>query len=357
MSDIFCAWLGGVPEEREEVKDFLRSSGLSCLLSEHDLAEVFKGNVYFSEETFLAVYALIPVKLKAGGKELVLFPQVFNRLNLKAAEKPSARAVNIGFAEAAAVLEAFYPEKKRYLDANRETLQKDNRKARNKTYSPEKYKLYRASLSEEKKAELREKSRLRMQRLRAENPEKATADARKYWRQMPQEKKDYQRIVSRGRNRKYREENREAIRSRNNERRRRLKEENPELLKEIDRRHNQNANRQQSCREYYLKNKEKIAAKAKENPKVKEYKRRYKLKQRFRNSTGRTILALLQGIADSKAGRPVSEFRATSRFFLRRFCFLCSRRRRFPRICGRRGWHSRNSRIRRFPPRSEAAEA
>ena len=138
---------------------------------------------------------------------------------------------------------------------------------------------------------------------RAENPEKATADARIYWRQMPQEKKDYQRIVSRGRNRKYREENREAIRSRNNERRRRLKEENPELLKEIDRRHNQNANRQQSCREYYLKNKEKIAAKAKENPKVKEYKRRYKLKQRFRNSTGRTILALLQGIADSKAGR------------------------------------------------------
>lgn len=151
LSDIFCAWLGGVPEEREEVKDFLRSSGLSCLLSEHDLAEVFKGNVYFSEETFLAVYALIPVKLKAGGKELVLFPQVFNRLNLKAAEKPSARAANIGFAEAAAVLEAFYPEKKRYLDANRETLQKDNRKARNKTYSPEKYKLYRASLSEEKK--------------------------------------------------------------------------------------------------------------------------------------------------------------------------------------------------------------
>ena len=69
-------------------------------------------------------------------------------------------------------MEAFYPEKKRYLDANRETLQKDNRKARNKTYSPEKYKLYRASLSEEKKAELREKSRLRMQRLRAENPEK-----------------------------------------------------------------------------------------------------------------------------------------------------------------------------------------
>lgn len=157
LSDIFCAWLGGVPEERGEVKDFLQSSGLSRLLSEHDLAEVFKGNVYFSEETFLAVYALIPVKLKAGGKELALFPQVFNRLNLKAAEKPSARAVNIGFAEAAAVWEAFYPEKKKYLDANRETLRKDNRKARNKTYSPEKYKLYRASLSEEKKAELREK--------------------------------------------------------------------------------------------------------------------------------------------------------------------------------------------------------
>ena len=50
-------------------------------------------------------------------------------------------------------------------------------------------------------------------------------------------------------------------------------------------------------------NKEKIAAKAKENPKVKEYKRRYKLKQRFRNSTGKTILALLQGIADSKTCR------------------------------------------------------
>lgn len=303
LSDVFGAWLGGIPSEREEVKDFLQSSGLSQLISEHDLADLFKGNAYFSDETVLAVYALIPVSLEVGKKELVLFPQEFNRLNRKAASDPQAYPVNIGFSSAISVLETYYPTKKKYLNENKENLQKTNRRAKSKTYSPEKYKLYKASLSEEKKAELREKSRLRMQRLRAANPEKATADSQKYWRQMPQEKKDYQRIVSRGRNKQYREENREAISQNNKERRRRLKEENPELLKEIDRRHNQNANRKQSSHEYYLKNKEKIAAKAKDNPKVKEYKRRYKLKQRLKNSTGKTILALLQGIVNSKMRR------------------------------------------------------
>ena len=51
----------------------------------------------------------------------------------------------------------------------------------------------------------------------------------------------------------------------------------------------------------YKGNKRKVVPK--DNPKVKEYKRRYKLKQRLKNSTGKTILALLQGIVNSKMRR------------------------------------------------------
>lgn len=300
LADVFCAWLGGIPEERKEISEFGQSSGLSKLLSDHDLEEVFNGNAYFPEETFLAVYSLIPVKLKTGKKEIALFPQTFNRLNRQAAAQPWSRPANISFAQAAVILQVHFPDKQKFLQQNKENLLKINRNARRKSYSPEKYKLYRASLSEEKKEELREKSRQRMRRLRAEKPEETAAAAKKYRQQLPQETKERYLIASRVRRRQYEEKNREEIRRRNNERRRRLKEENPELLKEIDRFHNQNADRKQSCRKYYLKNKEIIAAKAKDNPKTKEYKRRYKAKQRFKKTTGKIVLALLQAIADSK---------------------------------------------------------
>ena len=301
LSDIFYAWMGGLPSEQADVKKFLQTSGLEQLISEKDLTEVMNDEAYFSEETMLAVYALVPVKLKAGKKEFAIFPQEFNKLNNKASGIKGARPVNIDFSRAAKVLDEHYPAKYKYLVEQKETLRKENKKARSKAYSPEKYRQYRASLSEEKKAEIREKSRLRMQQRRAANPEKAKADSKKYWEQMPEDKKEFYRIASRGRGKKYREANKEEIYRKRNEKLRKLREENPELLKEMYKRYNQSGNRKESSHNYYMKNKEIIAQKAKENPKTQEYKRRYKLKQRFRKSTGKIILGLLQAIADSKA--------------------------------------------------------
>lgn len=301
LQDIFCAWMGGYPSEQAEIQNFLQTSGLEQLISEKDLTAVINEEAYFSEETMLSVYALLPVKLKAGKKEFAIFPQEFNKLNNKASKLEGLRPINIDFSKAAKVLDEYYPAKYNFLLKQKEALLKGNKKAKGKAYSPEKYRLYQASLSEEKKAEIREKARQRMQRLRAENPEKAKADSKKYWEQMPKDKKDFYRIASRGRSKKYLEANKEEIYSKRNEKRRKLKEENPELLKEIDKRHNQMGNRKEVSHNYYLKNKEIIAQKAKENPKTKEYKRRYKLKQRFRKSTGKTILGLLQAIADSKS--------------------------------------------------------
>ena len=301
LSDIFYAWMGGFPSEQAEVQKFLQTSGLDQLISEKDLTEVMNDEAYFSEETMLAVYTLVPIKLKAGKKEFAIFPQEFNKLNNKASALKDAHPINIDFGKAAKVLDEQYPAKYKYLVEQKETLRKENKKARSKAYSPEKYRQYRASLSEEKKAEIREKSRLRMQQRRAANPEKAKADSKKYWEQMPEDKKEFYRIASRGRSKKYLEANKEEIYRKRKEKLRQLREENPEQLKEMYRYYNQRGNRKESSHNYYMKNKEIIAQKAKDNPKTPEYKRRYNLKQRFRKSTGKLIVGLLQAIADSKA--------------------------------------------------------
>lgn len=301
LSDIFASWMGGRPENDAEIKDFLQTSKLKDLITVVDLDLILNYNGYFSEETFLAAYSLVPVKLKTKTKELAILPEMFNRLNIKTAKQAHASLINISFAKAYAIFEAYYPEKHKIIAKEKANLRNHNYRQKNPEAAKKAYRRRMANMTEEQKAELREKSRLRMRRMRSENPEPSRAAAREYWRRLSPEQKALIRIESRERNCKYREENREAIRQRAQERRQRLKEVNPELLRELDRRHNQNADRAESCRKYYQKNKEIIAQKARENPKVKEYKRKYKLKKRFQNLTGKTILGLLQGIADSKS--------------------------------------------------------
>ena len=97
LADIFYAWMEGFPSEQTEVQKFLQTSGLEQLISEKDLTEVMNDEAYFSEETMLAVYALVPVKLKAGKKEFAIFPQEFNKLNNKASALKDAHPINIDF--------------------------------------------------------------------------------------------------------------------------------------------------------------------------------------------------------------------------------------------------------------------
>lgn len=301
LSDVFCAWMGGYPETDAEINQFLQTSKLNQLMSVADMDVVIYHNGYFANETLLSVYSLIPIKLKTKNIEPAILPEMLNRYNKRVSQGQQSKLVNISFAKALDVYDANYPEKYNSIKKVKAYLRSYNYRIANPDAAKKAYKNRMAGMTEEEKIIWREKNRLNAQIVRAKNPEPYRESASKYWHNLPEEKKAFLRIDSRERNKKYREENAEAIRARNNERRRLLKEENAELLKEQDRIHNQNANRQESCKKYYEKNKEIVAQKAKDNPKVKEYKRRYKLKQRFQKNTGEKILALLQGIANSKS--------------------------------------------------------
>lgn len=77
--------------------------------------------------------------------------------------------------------------------------------------------------------------------------------------------------------------------------------ENPLQVYARDDKINHAPNRKEIKKRYYERHKAEIRARAKANPKEKEWRRNYKAKVRFREKTGVKILALLNGIANSKA--------------------------------------------------------
>lgn len=301
LAELFCAWMGGAPENDKEIKSFLESSRMGELIAPRDLENIIAGRGYFPQETILSVYTLVPVKVKMKSKELAFFPQTFNKLNQKVSQTPNSCIININFAKASEVYEQGYAEKYKFVQENKNRLRAHNQKVKNPEAVKAAYQRRKLRMTEEEKAEYREKAKLRERKYRAADPEKAREIARKTWHRKTLEQKEMLRIESRRRNRKYREEHKEEINLKRKQYREKLKKENPELLKEIDRQRNLSADRAKTCREYYQKNKEIISEKAKANPKTKEYKRKYKLKKRFQEKTGTTILSLLQGIANSKS--------------------------------------------------------
>lgn len=277
LADIFCAWAGGYPENRQETETFLKESHLDELIGINDFDRIINHDAYFCEENAMAVYALIPVKLKLKSAEIALSPQEFNRINFKTSYLPQSQHLNISFSHSGNILEKFFPDKLHCWEEHQNNVKKEKILSRR-----------------------REKARLSMRKYRAEHPEKAAEISRKAWRKKTEEQKEAIRQASRIRNRKYREEHRIDIRIRHTKRREKLKQENPELLREKDRLANLNADRTQICKRYYEKHKDIIAEKARANPKTKEYKQRYKAKKRFQNTTGKIILPLLYGIINSK---------------------------------------------------------
>ena len=166
----------------------------------------------------------------------------------------------------------------------------------------------KARLAEERKKleaeekeleEKREKKRLYMRKRRAEHPE-ARKSYYKPLNTLSPEERERQREANNRRNAVYREKNREKLRQSHNERRAKLKAENPELLKEIDKMHNSTKNRKKAGRRYYKKHKKEIAQKARENPMVKVYKKRYEIKKRL-EKTGPVLASLLQGLIAAKS--------------------------------------------------------
>lgn len=341
LADVFAAWAGGYPEDRKETEAFLEKSGLQELIAVTDAERVFYHNAYFAEETLLAVYALMPVKLKLDSHEKAIFPAMLNRLNHHTKQLADSQLLNISFGKADEVFCRFYPDKHKFLEANKQELIRFNSKQK-KVPKPRKLPVI---ISEAHKILSTIANRIASKKYRETHPEIVKARRKKYWethkeeikaknakyrqehreelrakaqkrreaakerkRKIEEEKRRAEELkkaalkeASRLRNIVYREKNREAIRLRANERRLQLKEKNPELIKEYDKKANQRQSRVEAGKRYYERHKEIITQKAQDNPKVKEYKKRYKAKQRFKNTTGKVIIPLLQGIINFKS--------------------------------------------------------
>lgn len=63
LSDLFCALIGGRPENLEEINAFLVHNPLNLLLSKHDVEKILTYSGYFAEEQIDSIYALLPVEV------------------------------------------------------------------------------------------------------------------------------------------------------------------------------------------------------------------------------------------------------------------------------------------------------
>lgn len=299
LTDVFASWMGGYPETTAEVRKFLSDKKLDTLISVNDIDLIMEYNGYFSDKTAKAVYSLIPSTLKVKNGDYALFEQTFNKLNRQTGLLKNSRVINASLLESVKIARRYYAAKKKYMDDNRAKLKSQNDQLRNPAYHSEYgreyYKRKKALLSEEEKAEQREKSRLRMQRYRQEHPESVKRQNDKANKNLSAIEKMFRTVALRITGKKYRSEHREEINAARRRQREKLRAENPEAVKEMYDKYNSSENAKQNKSKYYQRHKEEILRRARENPKTAEYKKRYKRKQRLKK-TGPQIMSLLQGI-------------------------------------------------------------
>lgn len=305
LSDVFCAWIGGIPENDNEIKYFLsKHEDVAELLHHRDIEHIVHFHGYFPPETLKAVYSLIPPQVKlANGKKFAVFEQDFEKMNTAESKRINARIVNVDMKTAYNVYINKYADKYMFMKANLKKFRSSNQRVLNPDQQKEWYKQRQLKMGEEEKELKREKAREYRRKWRAEHPENAAIEAAKQ-RERRKNRSELQilsdKITSRKANRKYRKNNREQIRLRRKNDRLRLKEENPELLKELDKKSNSSPKRAEICHNYYQKHKDEINRKAKENPMVQVYKNRYQIKKRWQEKTGVKVMSLLQAIISAK---------------------------------------------------------
>ena len=300
LADIFAAWMGGYPTETEEIKSFLTNTGLEGLLFVPDIERIFFYYFFLSKEAATAVYALLPLKLKLKDIELNLFPQSFNRLNIKTSRQKGSGVLNTRIEIAYKIKEKYYAKKIQFITENKDKLRYQNQKAKHPEQLKATAQNYLNNLSEEQKAQRRDKARLRMQKYRQEHPESIKKVNQKAQAQKTELQKISERINARKRGKEYRQNNKEKIAAKNKAYRELKKAENPELYALKEREYNLSEGHKKSSQKYYETHKDEIAQKAKDNPKTKLYKQKYKAKKRFQQKTGAQILSLLQSILNSK---------------------------------------------------------
>lgn len=301
LSDVFCAWMGGTPENDQEVKDFLRQNEkLARLVNYRDVEKIVHYNAGFPPEVIRAIYAIIPVTVKlANGKEFTILEGHFKKMNSAEISRLNGRVISIDMSRAYKIYITDYADKALYMRKNYRKFRARNERILFPNRSKLSYLRRRDAMNEQQREEVREKNREYKRKWRAEHPDKVAEKAeRRKERRKNRKEIDIisERIASRINNRKYRENNREKIRQRNNAARQRLKLENPELLKDLDKKNNSRPNRKKVCRDYYYKHKEEIKLRSQNNPNIKEYKKKYMVKRRWQEKTGPVVMDLLQAL-------------------------------------------------------------
>ena len=263
LADLFKAWMGGEADDFSELKIFLKSNILHEILDPNILDGILREQLYFPDYAVPIIYQALPLKFKVRDGEVTILPEEFNALNYKAAHVAHPVAS---------------------IDVSLKLLKDLKQK-----------------LGTSKEIEVkREKARRYRRKYRALHPEKEKIAAKKRWEREKTEMTLERREAIRKAQLKYIRKNRKELAEKQKERRRREKLENPLSVYERDDKINHASNRKEIKKRYYERHKNEILARAKNNPKEKEWQRKYKAKVRFREKTGAKILSLLNGIINSK---------------------------------------------------------
>lgn len=112
LADVFCAVIGGRPDNIREIEEYMLNSRLRWLFAAADMERILKYDGFFADETADAVYAILPTKLKLNpNKTIVLTPQAFQKLNRAKINKPASRIINISFPKAMEIYDEHFNDK------------------------------------------------------------------------------------------------------------------------------------------------------------------------------------------------------------------------------------------------------
>lgn len=336
LSDLFYTIIGGKPEKLEEINEFLMQNPLGLLLAKHDVEKILIYGGFFAEEQIDSIYALLPVEINIkNNRRAILYPKDLRTLNANTARQSGSRLINVDFHKALRVHLKHFNEKVQAVLSRRKELQEEQENRAKAQAKAEQEKIAKTQRVEKwwnAKAEAEQQSKSK-QKAPDQNQKKSSYDRVKYFlkqatmsedelvaqreykteymrnyrkqhpfENLPEDRKEEIRAGNRRRNAKRRQKDQARLNREANERRAKLKAEDPEALRELDRKNNAKANRKKICSDYYQRHKAEINQKARENPKVKLYKKRYEIKQRLKK-TGPVLLSLLYGITAAKNSR------------------------------------------------------
>ena len=119
LADVFCALIGGRPDDVDEIKNFMIKSPLRQLIHIADMDRIINYDGFFSDEVVDAIYALLPPKLKiAPNRTWIMTPQAFRKLNAAQLNKPACRFINVSMQKAMHIYMVNYENKiKRVINA------------------------------------------------------------------------------------------------------------------------------------------------------------------------------------------------------------------------------------------------